>query len=456
MQPSSSRGATIPGLIRCFDCEAVAEALRSNIELPAPWRLDRVSISRFWPHKRNRFSFEYRLSLKGDDALARDVMVQARWCEPISRGDLRAYRIGDRQAKLTERGLEHVGIVLEPFSLVLHTPDCDRKMPWLAQAMDPTRLNAALKDRSIAELLGLNGIADAVQCDITGYRATRRCTLRYRGRQTIFAKTFRDDRGRELANRHNALADHFQRACGKSVRTPPALGYVDELRMIFLQSCDRSDSRLRIGNEPFADRAARVLVALHQAPLAIDTAHQPKDELVVCRRWAATFDALGTVDTEQFRSLAERLSREWDGDDSQMSVLVHRDFHEGQLLDDGCATALVDLDTLARGDAEVDLATFISHQLLADSGASAGHHDSMQQIAQFLSAYQRYGGSFDRRRLRCYMASALLRLGAIQLFRLPRERATDVLWRAAESVLRHSKFGDVEQLQELLRSAWPS
>ncbi len=446
----SGPGVGLSALARCLDPHIITDTLSECLALPAPWRLARAGVARLWPHKRGRFTFEYRLQLLGDGGAARELLLQGRYADRIAPSDLRIYGHAQTDVRLTEHGLAGVGLIVAPLSLVLHSPDRDRRMPWLARALDPRTFAGELSGTRIAEHLGVTASTDGVPCEIVGYRAGRRCTLYCSGGGRMYAKGFRDDRGRQLARRHDQLAEYLLSASGGRVGIPHTLGYVESMNLIAFEPFGPTFTTPQPGDERAVELAAAALRLLHGAPLKVDARHQPRHELATLTRWCEAFDALGTPETEPFRRELARLTRAWSPQESVSASLLHRDIHEAQLLiGDGCVR-LIDLDTMARGDVEADLAVYLSHLLLSLAGEADGAPPFEAAAQRFLDAYRSDGGQIDDRRLRCYLASALLRLGAIHLFRRPRPHATDPLWQAAGVAIPSGDSTETNWLQRMV------
>src|ERR1043166_5671424 len=79
--------------------------------------------------------------------------------------------------------------------------------------------------------------------------------------------------------------------------------------------------------------------------------------------------------TTLFRSgmrtrLIQRLSEWLNRAERRLSIgpshLIHRDFYDSQLLQSDRGWALLDLDTLARGDRELDVANYIAHVIWSE------------------------------------------------------------------------------------------
>ena len=94
-------------------------------------------------------------------------------------------------------------------------------------------------------------------------------------------------------------------------------------------------------------------------------------------------------------------------------VLVHRDFHDGQvLLTESYAVGLIDFDLMGAGDPAVDVANFICHlELREQQGGDA----AAPLVAAFLEGYQ--PSRAVRQALPFYLASSARRLTAVYAFR---------------------------------------
>ncbi|MCH7871527.1 MAG: hypothetical protein IID33_07485 [Planctomycetes bacterium] len=434
-------------LAACLDDERMLEAFQAGLELPAGWRIERVGVTRLFPNKRRRFTIEYRLGLTGDDGGKRDVHLQGRWSRS---GGRRAFARTSEPPRLSGSGLLGVGLELPALSLTVCSPDLDRKLPCLADALHPPMLALRLSGTQAAQRLGIDGGLDSVRCELARYRSGKRCTLRYCGKETLYAKMFHDQRGRALARLHDQAARHFA-SSGSGTLVPGCVDYVGNMNMVVLEGMEQR------GAPDFVSdlTAAQVLADLHRAPLTVDAAHHPRDELAVARRWLDTFDFLDSHDTRAFRETFERLAAEWQNAEAAGSALLHRDYHAAQLIPRRSGAALVDLDTLSRGDAETDIATYLSHLLLEALSGGGGGAAFAQRARVFTCEYVKSGGEINDTRLRRYAVSAMLRRGAIQLFRQPRETATDPLWRAAKHILE-SRNSESDSWIDLIARDEPS
>jgi Ser/Thr protein kinase RdoA (MazF antagonist) len=106
---------------------------------------------------------------------------------------------------------------------------------------------------------------------------------------------------------------------------------------------------------------------------------------------------------------------------------LHRDFYLDQVLIDGDAVWLVDLDLYATGDPMIDVGNFLAH--LTESGLRE-HADPGRlatECGAFLSGYETERGRVDRKRLQVLHWGALIRHIGISHRIAERRRVTEAL-----------------------------
>lgn len=128
--------------------------------------------------------------------------------------------------------------------------------------------------------------------------------------------------------------------------------------------------------------------------------------------WAAEFEALPGLD--RMRTLTVQACRALAGT-THRGVLVHRDLHDKQMLWDGEQLGLLDLDTAAIGEPELDLANLWTHvELRHMQGVfSSGFADRVLGLLDGLKG--RLQASEER--FAAYRHSARLRLSYVYAFR---------------------------------------
>ncbi|HEY9291681.1 MAG TPA: phosphotransferase [Microlunatus sp.] len=156
----------------------------------------------------------------------------------------------------------------------------------------------------------------------------------------------------------------------------------------------------------------RSLARLHETPIpaaGADTGlerHGPDDELAVLDRWLGHARdhrlPTGPVDVPRLPQ-----PHRW--------TLIHRDFHDGQVIMDNDRVGILDFDLLAIGDPALDLANFLAHLgLRAEQGLLS---DPDTAIAATLAGY--CPDPAVRAALPGYLSAANARLRVVYAFRDP-------------------------------------
>ena len=355
----------------------------------------------------------------------------------------RACRGESARPHLTADGLRSLDFRVNGSSLTLRSPDQDALLPQLSVCLD----SRIMSDRLAA--FGLRGggggpASVRFRCRLGGYRPGRRATMRFgRGPASgqgshLCGKTFRDGRGRPLIEQHLRISEELRRACGGRVRVPSPVGFDEELGLaLFAWMPGRRGESLIAAQESVLDAAAEALSVLHELPPQDRPEFSAEDEQLIVDRWRRVIERLLPEAATDAQSLAALLA------DASKHVrrldvaTIHRDFYEKQIiLSSNCITVL-DLDTLACGDAAVDLGNFAAHLLLRVlvSGRTRQEHQAL--VDRFLSVYEQRRGKTDPFQLSYYTASSLFRLGAVHSLRTATSGFREALWDAARRQLEY-------------------
>ncbi|CAN5642705.1 hypothetical protein BH18ACT3_BH18ACT3_27220 [soil metagenome] len=165
-----------------------------------------------------------------------------------------------------------------------------------------------------------------------------------------------------------------------------------------------------------AGAAGSSLLAMHLASLPQGVGHHgPQEEAEVAAFWmrgAMAHSAPPAGVEAAFTAAAAELSAA-----TSPVVLIHRDLHEKQVLVDGEQATLLDLDTLAGGEAALDVANFLVHlELRAALGLPAER--ALAVAGGFLDAYRPSSAVIAR--IPAHAAMTRIRLGCLYAFR-PRQ-----------------------------------
>ena len=305
--------------------------------------------------------------------------------------------------------------------LLLQRFPLDYRLPTLPACLDAAAVGAALGSPVRATR-------------VASYRPGMRCQIAYQladGRALFGKVAVEREPGAAFAGLqrvHAALRDH------PHLRAPAPVGYLPALGLTVAEA---APGRALAAAAPDAassrrawQRIARALADLHALPSAdVARAHAPTDELALATAWvtqaAAVVPALAGALHRAAASAAASLPAP-----RPARALVHRDFYDNQVLLDGEDTpiAILDLDTLCRGDAELDLGNCAAHLLLR--ALQDGRPDDDGESAAFLAAYP---APADAGLVAWYRRATLARLAAIYALR-PRWRAlVPALCAAAEA-----------------------
>ncbi len=159
--------------------------------------------------------------------------------------------------------------------------------------------------------------------------------------------------------------------------------------------------------------AGEALGKIHRLPLRLDAKFGPQEELNLLAHWvdltAAIAPALRPLLLKKFTTVSKRLA-------SCMSftpTLIHRDFHEKQILLDGDSGHLVDFDTICNGDPAIDYGNFLAHLKLAELQERL---DAGKCAEAFAGGYKLANERSANHHAAAYEAATYLRLSCIYFF----------------------------------------
>jgi aminoglycoside phosphotransferase len=276
----------------------------------------------------------------------------------------------------------------------------DPAIPHLPEVTDRNRVRRHLPWNCLAVS---RDELKALDLSLINYRPEERCTTRYRlhtqgQSQTLYAKTFADERGREIHNRMNQLRAVSLSDPDSFLIARPLL-YDADLRTIWQEEMPGTPLAEVISHRNLNDllsATGRSLATLHRSRLNCSERITLADHLAEAEKKAArlsqAFPHLSAALQEVISELATKLPHL----SAAPLRLIHGDFHLRQLMLCGDRLALFDFDELAFGDPLQDLANFI-----ADLYSSESDDETRQAMAAaLLSGWQRADCcAFDTERL---------------------------------------------------------
>lgn len=305
----------------------------------------------------------------------------------------------------------HEGLLFFPFPL-------DARIPSLFAALDPETAWKLVGSCPKAVPPGFEE-PDSCAAEPLRYVPGKRCQIRYTFRwksktRRLLGKIFRDNRGERLFQAMESVASHFESHAKAGLTAPRPLAYLPEWRML-LQTYLPGKTlyellHLGMARDSHIGGAAQSIAALHAGPIPADTRHLADEEVSLVSRAVADLQVAGLADP-RFETVLGRVASLAGGLSHSCTTPVHRDFYDKQLLIHGRRIALIDLDTLALGFPEIDVANFLAHlHLRGLQGVPTGR--SVSAWARlFVLEYRRHSiFPLDIKRARFFLAAAILRL----------------------------------------------
>ncbi len=287
--------------------------------------------------------------------------------------------------------------------------ESDPVLDGVSDSLDPTHLGPTY--------LG-SGHGIGARGRVLGYKPLRRAVIRFddkAGRARRFVKHVQSGRAREIAARHAVLATWARATSGFSL---PELLEVHE-RPDYVVWAAVPGVTVEHGLRETRGRATiaalgRCLASLHRHPARLPLSRSRAAELETTAAWISVGAALH-VDAGMTATLRE-LEAAADYLTPARPVLAHCDLHDGQFLLDEKQTYLLDFDTLALAEPELDLGNLLAHLDLRRFARPELENLELEEI--LLEAYVRARGPMpDRQRLTWYRALSALRLACVHASR---------------------------------------
>jgi Ser/Thr protein kinase RdoA (MazF antagonist) len=178
--------------------------------------------------------------------------------------------------------------------------------------------------------------------------------------------------------------------------------------------------------------AGQALGRLHRLPLRLEVGHTLEEEFTVLRCWVDLTSRLSPRRSETLhlaRAHVENLLAATDAEATE--CIVHRDFHEGQVLVSGGTATLIDFDTVCNGEPAQDIGNFLAH---LDYASLRSGIDVADEAGVFLDAYTAANAPVSASRIRAHRAATLLRLSCIHVLPQSNCAAAEVLAERALSL----------------------
>ena len=164
------------------------------------------------------------------------------------------------------------------------------------------------------------------------------------------------------------------------------------------------------------ESVAELVARLHRIPPPRGSLHDAAAEAVLVRRWMGHLRTWDPCTHAKVVHLVDPVSEALaEGGAGRPVVTVHRDLHDGQVLVHDVRVSLLDPDTVAAGERELDLGNLVAHLRLAVHQQRCTEETAATMAEVLIGSYG--GSDIDRQRLETYTTSAMLRLVAVHALR---------------------------------------
>jgi hypothetical protein len=264
----------------------------------------------------------------------------------------------------------------------------DPRLTSLTTLVDAEAMVTHLPTERVPELSGRTVTAGDVELDVVRYQPETSATVRYRvaaGRGespvVVYAKALDAD-PTELGTLQDRL--WHRSASRPELRIAPPLGTDPGLRLVWTLGVAGAPLGARREPTPSLARdVAGAVAALHGSGVAAPQAIRSDDVLAEGRKKAAKMAEALPRCRSALAAIAPR-DRQYEPAVGAL-VTVHGDLHLDQIVDGPDGLVLVDLDSVASGDAELDLA-----ELVVDVVLRSGPADAVPTfVSALLESYER-------------------------------------------------------------------
>lgn len=421
-----------------FEPRTIERLIQEHV--PLDWTeygaIANARVERYWPNGQDGISLEWSFDVgnQGRHILyARTAYEKTSTTSPT---DSEPSETATPKATLNGR-MEGIRVMIPQLTLIVHSLDRDEQMPQLDSCLDRMAMSGRFRALKLENrLLAKTNDAD-LDCHLLAYRAGRRAAIRYGGdsdHTVVLGKTYRDDRGTRIIQRHTDLRAALQRQDGSRACVASPLGYDKDLRMVFLEwlvgwEVDEGSQSAR----RFLNSSVDAVVALHDAKLEGLTSFSIDDECAIVARWSKL---MGNLDHRCSVALSELVMALLD---QAMAIrgcpetTIHRDFYPKQIVVMENSVGILDLDTLAVGSPCVDIGNFLAHFVLLSLEQRLPSDTITSHIDYFMREYEVRRRIVDKNVLAFFFCSALIRLGMVHVMRPGTGAFAPALWKLARA-----------------------
>lgn len=397
----------LPQMALAFDLPTMAQ--RFDAELRGLRVVD-CTIDRAKYHPRRNCSVSYRLRLSAD---AQDVRFEQYVCVLFCHGG----DAGRRYASALRKG----GIPSVAGPIVSHWAELDAVVWWLPNdarlsAMGLLQDAGELRRRSLVDVVPLLSDGPVALLDhrttLVQYVPARRICARVdldirrasgttMSTRTLYVKADVDGIG---ATTHAVMAALTRGAAQRHghLFTPATVLWQPSTGLHWQHAC--AGRPLQAGTAGVAPenarRVGRHLAGLHATPVSMPKSYDAMDLRLRLQEAGRFLTTVVPASALQVESLVQRLTRDVGLPTASPAVTLHGDLHPGNILDDGQRLTFIDLDSVRRGPAIIELGAWVGDTLYRALLGETAPVATVASWRAFLEGYrQRSEHDVDERQL---------------------------------------------------------
>lgn len=316
----------------------------------------------------------------------------------------------------------------------------DPKMPFLAEALNPSFMTKTLSNSLEIENVKLDSI------EVKRYKPNRRCLIAYTFTSksnsepiTILGKARARNLDKYSYNLQQKLySSGFDESSKDGVCVPKPLGLIPELQMWLqeqVKGCSISQLITKPTSIELIQKITKAIHKLHEANIPTNREHNMADELAILDDRLNKVTKIYPAWTLRLQQLMKSCKKLANSISPVIFKGIHRDFYHDQLLFDNSNIYLLDLDLYTKGDPALDIGNFIGH--LTELAVRMG--DAYALIAQETAmedAYVNLVGEEIRSRVQIYKILTLARHIFISTLFSKRKAFTEDLLELCEQSLK--------------------
>ena len=324
----------------------------------------------------------------------------------------------NRRRQLTKSDTEGKFEFIPDLDMILRLPGLDEKIEGMALVNDAGRLCA------VAPMTLQNILTKVTGSHLRAHRLWKRSVVRLyldsshsdsEGTSLIvkFYKRYSANRTRSETITRALHQGTFGRS--EKIAVPEIIGNLPGWNALVMEDIKGVPLSDLTGAEQVSGMfmAGQALSKLHQSPFRTEQEFGVDNEISLLTGWSDLVGQVFPDDAKNFDNAMHHACALINHYRDYVPTLIHRDFHEKQLLVNGDRANLIDFDTTCVGNPAQDVGNMLAHLTMRELQFD---QDQRENVAAFLNGYESIGKLPDDADSDAHLKSTLFRLACIYRF----------------------------------------